>query len=145
MEFIYVHRTYFLWGGYYNNLPLDQIFFLNIVRYPLLNSNQPPTKAMIVPMSVPSATARGGGESRQGMNGHVFFWGNTFCLDCRGVQKYCVFFLCFNCAILVVFFLLNCAKCCCRASVFGLGRYVFGVLKLFLFRAKCSVTIIRHR
>jgi hypothetical protein len=43
-----------------------------LLRYPLLNSNQPPTKAMIVPMSVPPATTRGGGESRQGMSGHVF-------------------------------------------------------------------------
>jgi hypothetical protein len=57
----------------------------------------------------------GVGESRQGMNGHVSFWRALF-LDRRVVQKYRVFFLCANCAILVVF-LLNCAKCCCPTSV----------------------------
>jgi hypothetical protein len=40
---------------------------------------KPPIKAMVVPMSVPSATTRGGGDSRQEMNGHVFF-GDTLVL-----------------------------------------------------------------
>jgi hypothetical protein len=35
---------------------------------------------VIVPMSILSATARGGGENRQGMNGHVFFFGDTLVL-----------------------------------------------------------------
>jgi hypothetical protein len=56
-------------------------------------------------MSVPSATTRGGGESRQGMNGHVFFW-DTFVLTAevqRSAEVLCIF-LCSNYAILVVFF-----------------------------------------
>jgi hypothetical protein len=40
----------------------------------------------------------GVGESRQGMNGHVFFGGHFF-LDRRIVQKYRVFF----CALIVRF------------------------------------------
>jgi hypothetical protein len=59
------------------------------------------------------------------MNGHVFL--GHFGLDRRVVPKYRVsqtkdiywvcIFLCTNCAILVVFFFLNCAKCYCPASV----------------------------
>jgi hypothetical protein len=41
----------------------------------------------------------GVGESRQGMNGHVFFREGTFFLDRRVVQKYRVFF----CVLIVRF------------------------------------------
>jgi hypothetical protein len=64
-------------GGFFT---VDMNLHFSVLRNPLLNSNQPTTKAMIVPMSVPSATARGGGESRQGMNGHVFFLETLFVL-----------------------------------------------------------------